>query len=181
MTPLDARTSVCGIIGWPVDHSLSPAMHNAAFSALAMNWAYVAFPVDPERVGEALRGLAALGVRGANVTIPHKQAVIEHCSATSEAVDAIGAANTLIPDGSGGFRCDNTDASGFLAISSTCGNSARTMSALPSIEALSMTMMFVLMSSRVTSSINDVRHPRSRSRTFHETMMTVSTGGMVTE
>ena len=89
-------------------------MHNAAFSALALNWAYLAFPVDPERVGEAVRGLAALGVRGVNITIPHKQAVIQHCSATSAAVNAIGAANTLIADGNGGFRCDNTDATGFL-------------------------------------------------------------------
>lgn len=89
-------------------------MHNAAFQSLGLNWAYLAFPVDPELVGRAISGLAAAGVRGVNVTIPHKQAVIAHCSGTSPAVDAIGAANTLIADGSGGFRCDNTDASGFL-------------------------------------------------------------------
>ena len=89
-------------------------MHNAAFASLGLNWAYLAFPVAPSRVGEALRGLAASGVLGINVTIPHKQAVIEHCSSTSAAVDAIGAANTLVADGDGGFRCDNTDANGFL-------------------------------------------------------------------
>jgi shikimate dehydrogenase len=111
---IDGHTRVAGIIGWPVEHSLSPAMHNAAFDALGLNWVYVAFPVAPDRVGEALTGLAAAGCAGLNVTIPHKQAVIPFCSATSAAVDDIGAANTLIPDGKGGFRADNTDAAGFL-------------------------------------------------------------------
>ena len=76
MTAIDARTRIAGIIGWPVEHSLSPAMHNAAFEALGLNWAYAAFPVHPDRVGEAVRGLAAAGCAGLNVTIPHKQAVI---------------------------------------------------------------------------------------------------------
>ena len=62
---------------------------------------------------EALAGLAAAGCSGLNVTIPHKRAVMEHCSSVSEAATAIGAANTLIPDGAGGFRADNTDAEGF--------------------------------------------------------------------
>ena len=112
--PIDGHTRVAGIIGWPVEHSLSPAMHNAAFEALGLNWRYVAFPVHPDRVPEAIRGLAAAGVAGINVTIPHKRAVIECCSAVSDAVRAIGAANTLVPDGQGGFRADNTDAEGFV-------------------------------------------------------------------
>lgn len=112
--PIDGRTRVAGIIGNPVAHSLSPAMHNAAFSALGLNWRYLAFPVESERVGEALRGLAAAGLAGINVTIPHKRAVLEHCSALSAAARAIGAANTLVPDGAGGFRADNTDAEGFV-------------------------------------------------------------------
>lgn len=111
---IDARTRVAGIIGWPVEHSLSPAMHNAAFAALGLNWLYAAFPVDPERVAQAVRGLAAAGCAGLNVTIPHKRAVIACCSDVSEAVAAIGAANTLVPDGEGGFRADNTDAAGFM-------------------------------------------------------------------
>jgi shikimate dehydrogenase len=111
---IDARTRVTGIIGWPVAHSLSPAMHNAAFAALGLNWLYGAFPVHPARVEEAVRGLAAAGVAGLNVTIPHKQAVLTACSRVSEAVAAIGAANTLIPDGDGGFHAENTDAAGFL-------------------------------------------------------------------
>ena len=88
-------------------------MHNAAFDATGLNWAYLAFAVEPDRVGQALAGLAAAGCGGLNVTIPHKQAVMEHCSSISEAATAIGAANTLIPDGAGGFRADNTDTEGF--------------------------------------------------------------------
>jgi shikimate dehydrogenase len=111
---IDARTRVAGIIGWPVEHSLSPAMHNAAFAALGLNWVYAAFPVVPERVEEAVRGLAAAGCAGLNVTIPHKRAVLGACSEVSAAATAIGAANTLVPDGEGGWRADNTDAAGFV-------------------------------------------------------------------
>lgn len=111
---ISGSTRVTGIIGWPVEHSLSPAMQNAAFGELGLDWLYAAFPVHPDAVGEAIRGLAAAGCAGLNVTIPHKHAVIEHCSSASDAVQAIGAANTLVPDGDGGFRCDNTDAAGFL-------------------------------------------------------------------
>lgn len=111
---IDARTRFAGILGWPVGHSLSPAMHNAAFAALGLNWAYLAFPVAPGRVGAVVEGLAAAGCAGLNVTIPHKQEVMTACTAVSPAAAAIGAANTLIPDGDGGFRADNTDAEGFI-------------------------------------------------------------------
>jgi shikimate dehydrogenase len=111
---IDATTRVTGIIGWPVAHSLSPAMHNAAFAAADLNWVYVGFPVPPGRVAEAIAGFASVGVAGINVTIPHKQDVLACCSRVSPAVDAIGAANTLIPDGDGAFRAENTDADGFL-------------------------------------------------------------------
>lgn len=114
MTPIDATTAVTGILGWPVSHSLSPRMHNAAFAHLGLNWAYLAFPVEPGQVARAVSGLAATGCRGLNVTIPHKHEVIGACSSTSPAVDAIGAANTLVPDGAGGFAAHNTDAEGFM-------------------------------------------------------------------
>jgi shikimate dehydrogenase len=111
---ISGETKVTGIIGWPVAHSLSPAMHNAAFAALGLDWVYVAYPVAPDRVGAAIAGLAAAGVSGLNVTIPHKQDVISGCSSITDAAAAIGAANTLVPDGEGGWRADNTDAPGFL-------------------------------------------------------------------
>ncbi len=88
-------------------------MHNAAFAACGLNWAYLAFAVEDARVQQAIAGLAAAGCSGLNVTIPHKQTVMAHCSSVSDAATAIGAANTLIPDGAGGFRADNTDAEGF--------------------------------------------------------------------
>ncbi|MCU0306664.1 MAG: shikimate dehydrogenase [Thermoleophilia bacterium] len=116
----DAATRLAAVIGWPVGHSLSPAMHNAAFRALGLNWAYLALPVPPDRVVESVRGLAGAGCGGLNVTIPHKVAVLGACSAVSPAVAAIGAANTLVPDGAGGFRADNTDAAGFLRALDEC-------------------------------------------------------------
>ncbi len=109
-----SSTRFAGVIGWPVGHSLSPRMHNAAFRALGLDWAYLAFPIDPDHVVQAVRGLFRAGCSGLNVTIPHKHAVIECCSAVTPAVAAIGAANTLIPDGDGGMTGDNTDAEGFL-------------------------------------------------------------------
>ena len=72
----DARTRVVGIIGDPVAHSLSPRMHNAAFTALGLNWVYLAFRVRAGDLRGALRGLAALDLAGINVTIPHKEAVL---------------------------------------------------------------------------------------------------------
>ena len=74
---MDGQTTLVGVMGWPIAHSLSPAMHNAAFQALGMNWAYVPVPVRPGAVGAAVAGLRALGFRGCNVTVPHKEAVIE--------------------------------------------------------------------------------------------------------
>ena len=76
-------TRLAGVIGWPVEHSRSPQMHNAAYAALGMDWAYVAMPVAPARLEEALRGAAALGFAGLNVTIPHKQAAAAICDELS--------------------------------------------------------------------------------------------------
>ena len=66
-------TRLAGVVGWPVEHSRSPQMHNAAYAALGMDWAYVPLAVPPGRLADAVRGLAALGFAGVNVTIPHKQ------------------------------------------------------------------------------------------------------------
>jgi shikimate dehydrogenase len=78
-----------GIIGWPVDHSLSPRMHNAAFAALGLDWAYVPLPTPPERLAEAVSGLAAMGFAGASVTAPHKLAVAELCRAEVPSVNTL--------------------------------------------------------------------------------------------
>ncbi len=111
---VDGHTRLVGIIGWPVEHSLSPPMHNAAFAARGMNWAYVPLPVPPDRVQEAVRGLRALGFRGANVTIPHKQAVIPLLDRITPEAQAIGAVNTIVVEEDGTLWGTNTDAQGFL-------------------------------------------------------------------
>lgn len=103
---IDGATEIYGIIGNPVRHSLSPAMHNAAFAALGLNKAYVPFPVQD--VAPALAGLLALGVRGASVTIPHKQAVIPFLASIDPVAERIGAVNTLVM-GEQGIHGLNTD------------------------------------------------------------------------
>lgn len=92
MNEIRATTQLVGLIGWPVDHSLSPRMQNAAFAALGLDWAYVALPTPPARLAEAVQGLVALGFRGANVTAPHKLAVAALCEADAASV------NTLVTD-----------------------------------------------------------------------------------
>lgn len=111
---IDGRTQLLGLIGWPVSHSFSPAMHNAAIAALGLNMAYLPLPVAAERLPDALRGLGALGFRGVNVTVPHKEAALPHLSAIFPAARVIGAVNTIVT-GDGGLTGFNTDWSGFLA------------------------------------------------------------------
>lgn len=104
-----------GVLGWPVAHSRSPAMHNAALAALGMaDWRYQLLPVPPERLAETVPALAAAGFLGANVTIPHKQAVLALAHSASPAAAAIGAANTLTFAPDGPIAAENTDAPGFL-------------------------------------------------------------------
>ena len=93
---IDAETRVVALLGHPVAHSLSPVMQNAAFRALGLNWVYVALDVEPARVGEAVRGLAALGLAGANVTIPHKSAVIPFCDEVDPVALRAQSVNTLV-------------------------------------------------------------------------------------
>lgn len=111
------KTQMVGLIGWPVSHSVSPPMHNAAFAQLGLDWCYVPLPVPsdpPERVGEAVRGVRALGLRGANVTVPHKAAVMPHLDRLTDAARAIGAVNTIRVEADGTLLGDNTDARGFV-------------------------------------------------------------------
>jgi shikimate dehydrogenase len=90
-------------------------MHNAAFAALGLEWAYVPLPVPPERVGDAVRGLNALGFAGANVTVPHKSTVIPFLDELTPIARAIGAVNTIVVRPDGLLMGDNTDGAGFTA------------------------------------------------------------------
>ena len=112
---ITGTTRLVGVIGWPVSHSRSPRMHNAAFAALGLDWAYVPLPVPPERVGDAVRGLVALGFAGANVTVPHKQAVIPFLDELTPVARAIGAVNTIVVRPDGSLLGDSTDGAGFMA------------------------------------------------------------------
>jgi shikimate dehydrogenase len=85
-----------GLIGDPVDHSLSPLMQNAGFAALALDWAYVPLPVQRDRLEEAVSGLVALGFAGANVTITHKTAVVSFCDGLDHVAARAGSVNTLV-------------------------------------------------------------------------------------
>jgi shikimate dehydrogenase len=109
---IGGATRVAAVVGWPVAHSLSPVIHNAAFAALEMDWTYVALPVEPGHVPEAVVGLRALGFAGANVTMPHKEAVADAMDELTEDARRLRAVNTIE------FRGDrlvghNTDAPGF--------------------------------------------------------------------
>jgi shikimate dehydrogenase len=105
-----------GVIGWPVAHSRSPAMFQAAFAACEMGgWSYQRLPLPPELLDETVRALGASGFVGANVTIPHKQAALAIADRASDAARAIGAANTLTFSADGTIDAENTDAPGLIA------------------------------------------------------------------
>jgi len=89
VTPIAGTTRLVGILGWPVEHSLSPRMHNAAFAELGLDWAYVPLPTSPDCLAQAVEGLAALGFAGANVTAPHKLAVAAICGAEEPSVNTL--------------------------------------------------------------------------------------------
>lgn len=89
MIEISGTTRLVGLLRWPGRQSLSPAMHNAAFAALGMDWAYVVLPTPPDRLGDAVRGLAALDFAGANVTTPHKTAVTEFCETDAPSVNTL--------------------------------------------------------------------------------------------
>ena len=104
-----------GVLGWPVAHSRSPAMHNAALAALDMSdWRYQALPVPPQLFAQTTRALGGSGFHGANVTIPHKHAALELADEVSPAARAIGAANTLTFAADGTIAAENTDAPGLI-------------------------------------------------------------------
>ncbi|HSL63146.1 MAG TPA: hypothetical protein VK874_00690, partial [Gaiellaceae bacterium] len=93
---LSASTRLVALLGHPVAHSRSPAMQNAAFAARGLDWAYVAVDVPADVLEDAVRGLAALGFAGANVTIPHKRAVARLCDELDPAAARAGSVNTLV-------------------------------------------------------------------------------------
>lgn len=105
-----------GVIGWPVVHSRSPEMQNAALRAAGLeHWRYQLLPLPPERLAEAVAAMQGAGFRGANVTIPHKEAALALANSASPAARAIGAANTLLFEAGGTVIAHNTDAPAMIA------------------------------------------------------------------
>ena len=110
---ISGKTKICALIGDPVEHTMSPAMHNAAFQKLGLDYVYIPFRVRPEELPQAVAGLKALNVAGFNVTIPHKVTVIPLLDGLDPLAEKIGAVNTVVNTG-GELRGYNTDAEGFL-------------------------------------------------------------------
>ena len=105
-----------GVVGWPVAHSRSPAMQNAALAAVGLrDWRYQLLPIPPELFAETVVALPDAGFRGVNVTIPHKEAALALATDPTERARAIGAANTLLFEPNGRIAADNTDAPGLIA------------------------------------------------------------------
>lgn len=111
---MDSETKWYGVLGDPVRHSKSPVMMNRAFRECGINAAYGAFHVKPERLGDAVKGLRALGFGGFNVTIPHKVDVMNYLDAVDERARRIGAVNTVVADESGALTGYNTDGIGYV-------------------------------------------------------------------
>ena len=112
---ISGKTKVCGVIGDPIEHTMSPVMHNAAFRKLGMDYVYLPFRVKKEELDKAVAGMRALNIRGLNVTLPHKVAIIPFLDKLDSLAERIGAINTIVNDG-GVLTGYNTDAAGFLQV-----------------------------------------------------------------
>ena len=107
------RTKICGVIGDPIEHTLSPLIHNKAFQELGLDFVYVAFRVNSDMLGKAIDGVRAFNIHGLNITIPHKVRVLKYLDIVDDLVRNIGAVNTIANDG-GRLIGYNTDGEGAL-------------------------------------------------------------------
>jgi shikimate dehydrogenase len=114
MTKITGKTKLLGVIGHPVEHSLSPVMHNAALAQLGLDHIYLPFPIEPENLEVAIAGFAAIGVKGFSVTIPHKQAIMPLMAEITPLAQAIGAVNTVTRQDDK-WVGTNTDIAGFIS------------------------------------------------------------------
>lgn len=113
---LSGHTLLIGLMAYPIRHSLSPKMHNEAFAKLGLDYAYLAFEVENKQLADAVNGIRALGLRGSNVSMPNKQAIIPLLDEVSPEAKLIGAVNTVVnKDGAGHLVGYNTDGLGAMA------------------------------------------------------------------
>lgn len=114
LKPISAQTRLAGVIGDPVRHSLSPRIHNAAFAATNLDWAYLAFPVASGRGGEAIGAMDVLGIEGLSVTMPHKADVAKAVDRLTPSAERLGVCNCVFRDAQGRIWGDNTDGDGLV-------------------------------------------------------------------
>ncbi len=137
MHTITGKTNLVGLLGQPVNHSLSPIMHNAAYKEMGLDWCYLAMPCDKSNLHKITTALRLVNCKGLNVTIPHKQEVLKACKNLTKIANDIKAVNTLIPESNNQWIGANTDVDGFLKPLKThtlmnknvvvlgCGGSAR--------------------------------------------------------
>ena len=114
MSTITGKTSVVGLLGQPVNHSLSPIMHNAAYKEMGLDWCYLAMPCDTLNLNKVTCALRLIDCKGLNITIPHKQEVLKSCNKLTKIANDIQAVNTLIPGKGNQWIGANTDVEGFL-------------------------------------------------------------------
>ena len=111
---LSGKAIVCGVIGWPISHSCSPILHNFWLKKYNIDGAYVPFPIKPDQLDKAILGILNLGIKGINVTLPHKESVLNYIHDLTDEAENIGAVNTLTVNEVGEIYGDNTDPFGFI-------------------------------------------------------------------
>ncbi len=163
MKIISGETCLIGVIGNPVNHSLSPIIHNAALEAMNLDWCYLAIPCAKENLNTVINALSQINCKGLNITIPHKQSSINLCKEVSFLANKIGAINTLIPNSEGGWNGENTDIKGFMepikyknwknkkAVLLGCGGSARAVTT--GLKLLNFSEIIVV--SRKLSKVNE--------------------------
>ena len=114
MITITGKTNLVGLLGQPLNHSLSPIMHNAAYEEMGLDWCYVPIPCDSTNLKKIITALRLVNFKGLNVTIPHKQEVLKSCDKLTTIATKIQAVNTLIPENNNHWVGANTDVEGFL-------------------------------------------------------------------
>lgn len=164
---ISGRTKVVGLFGYPVEHSFSPAMHNAAFERLKLDYCYVTFPVHPDGLGDAVKAVRALSLGGVNVTVPHKENVIPFLDEVSEEASFIGAVNTIRND-NGRLTGYNTDGRGFMQSLAEAGiNAAGTKVLIAGAGGASRAVGYYLCKEAARVYIYDVDTPKAESLVRH--------------
>ena len=114
MSTITGKTNLVGLLGQPVNHSLSPIIHNAAYEEMGLDWLYLAFPCDKTNLQQLTKSLRLINCKGLNITIPHKHDVLKACNKLTDIASSIQAVNTLIPEQNNQWIGANTDVEGFL-------------------------------------------------------------------